>query len=139
MDCTITERRRDARLSNGCLDTIKTTLRPGYSVTVVDVSAGGALVQGSRPLRPGANVHLQVVTAGGTFAVAAGVLRCAVWSLGGGDGVLYRGALKFEERCERFSLWERETPDGQFAPGSGSREQAVTGNPLPISDQRKAS
>jgi hypothetical protein len=39
-----------------------------------------------------------------TFVLVARVLRCAVSSLDPHHGVTYRGALKFEERCEQF--WE---------------------------------
>jgi hypothetical protein len=80
----------------------------------VDLSAGGALLEASRPLRPGARVHLQLVIEAGTFALAARVLRCAVWSLDPYDGVTYRGALAFEERCELF--WEPRTPASSSAP-----------------------
>jgi hypothetical protein len=51
---------------------------------------------------------LQLVTEVRTFVLAAWVLRCAVWSLDPYVGVTYRGALKFEDRCELF--WETETP-----------------------------
>jgi hypothetical protein len=80
----------------------RATLRPGCAVAVIDLSAGGALVQASRPLRPGARVHLRLETARRTFSVAAHVLRCAVWSLDPDDGVTYRGALQFADRCEFF-------------------------------------
>jgi len=56
----------------------------------------------------GSRVHLQLVTEARTFALAARVLRRTVWSLDPYDGVTYRGALKFEERCEVF--WEAEPP-----------------------------
>jgi hypothetical protein len=68
-------------------------------VALVDVSAGGALVQAPRPLRPGGRVHLQVVTGSKRVAVAAQILRCQVWSLDP-EGVTYRGALRFDHRVD---------------------------------------
>jgi hypothetical protein len=65
---------------------------------------GGALVESPRPLRPGSSVHLQVTTGDRAIGLTARVLRCAVAVIGA-DGVLYRGALMFDERCD--SLWER--------------------------------
>ena len=65
-------------------------------------------MQACRPLRPGARVHLQLVTEVRTCVLTARVLRCAVWSLDPQHGVTYRGALKFEDRCQRF--WEADAP-----------------------------
>jgi hypothetical protein len=47
-------------------------------------------------------VHVRIVTGGRTFALAAHVLRCVVWSLDGEEGVTYRGALQFEHPCLSF-------------------------------------
>ena len=110
MDQPLTDRRSHARFPPPSYDATRATLRPGCSVLLVDVSAGGALIEASRPLRPGARVHLQLVTPGRTFALSACVLRCAVWSLDPFEGVTYLGALMFEERCEWF--WEGETHAG---------------------------
>jgi hypothetical protein len=96
------ERRGDARYAPPLLHATRATLRPGCPVVIVNVSAGGALLEAVRPLRPGARVHLQLVTQVRTFVVAAHVLRCAVWALDGVDGPRYRGALRFEQRCEPF-------------------------------------
>jgi len=83
-------------------------------VHIVDVSAGGALLQSGRPLRPGARVHVQIVTTMRAFALVAKVLRCEVWMLDSLQGVTYRGALQFEQRCDL--LWEGETPIGTPIP-----------------------
>jgi hypothetical protein len=100
VDQPVTERRVDARFPPPSVASTRATLRPGCIVFVVDLSAGGALVQAFRPLRPGARVHLQLVADARTVAMTAQVLRCAVWSLDPIDGVIYRGALQFEDRCE---------------------------------------
>jgi hypothetical protein len=100
VDQPIADRRTDARFPPPADAATRVTLRPGCVVFIVDVSAGGALVEAGRPLRPGARVHVQLVAGARAFAVAAHVLRCAVWSLDRDNGVKYRGALKFEHRCD---------------------------------------
>lgn len=94
------ERRRDGR--RAVSETAQATLRPGCEVSLIDVSRGGALVQAHRPLRPGARVHVRFITGGRTFALAAHVLRCMVWSIDADEGVVYRGALQFEHPCLGF-------------------------------------
>jgi hypothetical protein len=101
VDQQVTDRRAEARVVLFA-EGVRATLRPGCSVCVVDLSPGGALVQGERPLRPGARVHVHVVTGVGTFTLTARVLRCAVWAIHPTDGATYRGALQFDSRCESF-------------------------------------
>lgn len=96
----MTERRRHARFSAPMVDRIRAVLRPGHLVSLVDLSAGGALIQTSRPLRPGARVHLQMHVATRRYALAAEVLRCSIASLDGRTGAQYRGALRFDARCD---------------------------------------
>jgi hypothetical protein len=108
------ERRRDTRYGQPLIAGTQAILRPGYAVTLIDLSAGGALIQGPRPLRPGARVYLQLVTDSRRIGIAAHVLRCAVISLDSRQGVQYRGALKFDHRYD--SLWELGTLDGYLLP-----------------------
>jgi hypothetical protein len=110
VDQPLIDRRSDARFPPPRVGATRATLRPGCIVILVDLSAGGVLVQALRPLRPGARVHLQLVADTRTLALSAQVLRCAVWSLDPVDGVIYRGALKFEHRCEW--LWEADARQG---------------------------
>jgi hypothetical protein len=110
----IKDRRCDPRYGWSSEDISQATLRPGCVVHVVDLSAGGALVQATRPLRPGARLHFQLVLRHRSFGLVAHVLRCAVWALDSREGVTYRGALRFEERCESF--WETETQIGSDIP-----------------------
>jgi hypothetical protein len=107
----VKDRRSDPRFGWSAEDITRATLRPGCAVHVVDVSVGGALVQSERPLRPGARVYVQIVTKLQVFALVAHVLRCEVWTLDSPQGVTYRGALQFEERCDL--PWERETHTGR--------------------------
>ena len=108
------ERRSDARFAAPPRADLQATLRPGCAVSIVDLSAGGALLQSPRPLRPGSRVHLQVRTNARRYVVAASVLRCMVWALDSVDGVLYRGALKFEHRVDW--LWAEGTRRVQGLP-----------------------
>ena len=102
MDQSLVERRVDARFPPPPSHSIRATLRPGCIVTIINLSAGGVLLEADRPLRPGARVHLQLVTEVRTLVVPAHVLRCAVWTLKELAGPRYRGALRFEQRCEPF-------------------------------------
>ena len=110
----IKDRRSDPRFEWASAEITRATLRPGCSVHIVDVSAGGALLQSGRPLRPGARVHFQIVTTIRAFSLAATVLRCEVWLLDSLQGITYRGALQFEQRCD--FLWEGETLIGSAIP-----------------------
>jgi hypothetical protein len=100
MDHEMKERREDARFVPPPRLELRATLRPGTMVVLLDVSARGALVQTAKPLRPGARVHLQVVTAARRVSTVGTVLRCMVWSLVGDDGVIYRGAMRFDHPVE---------------------------------------
>jgi hypothetical protein len=129
VDQQVIDRRVDARFSEPLPGLSRATVRPGCAVAVIDLSAGGALVQAARPLRPGAHVHLQLVTSRRTFSVAAHVLRCAVWSLDADHGVLYRGALQFEHRWEFFR--DESASSGHRRPPSAKSADRDAGRALP--------
>jgi hypothetical protein len=99
-------------------------------VHVVDLSAGGALVQATRPLRPGARLHFHLVLRHRSFGLVAHVLRCAVWALDSREGITYRGALQFEERCESF--WETGTQIGSdiLFPAVTNADQEEMAHPI---------
>ena len=109
----VKDRRREPRYVGSPDDITRATLRPGRIVQVVDLSASGALVQADRPLRPGAHVHFHFVIGRREFRLTARVLRCAVWMLDSLEGITYRGALQFDERCE---WWGAGTQDGSDRP-----------------------
>jgi hypothetical protein len=119
------DRRCEPRYGWSPEDISQATLRPGCVVRVVDLSAGGALVQANRPLRPGARLHFQLVLRQRTFGLIARVLRCDVSALDSPEGITYRGALQFEERCE---LWEAAMLTGS----GGSLEQVDAGSDAAI-------
>jgi hypothetical protein len=104
MACAVSERRAHERADDPWPGTAKATLRPGHAISIVNISRGGALVDGTRPMRPGARVMLQIVTSAGALGLSALVLRCGVRSLNADAGVIYRGALKFDDRRD----WTRE-------------------------------
>jgi hypothetical protein len=99
----LTERRTHSRFGHPTISPLEAVLRPGHAVSVVNLSAGGALLDGPRPLRPGSRVFLQVTVAGQTGGRTAHVLRCAVASLKNQTGVQYRSAIAFDNHWE--SLW----------------------------------
>jgi hypothetical protein len=100
----MSERRAHERTGEPWTGSAKATLRPGHSILILNISRGGALVEGTHPMRPGRRVLLQVATPRTTFGLSALVLRCGIQSLTRDDGVVYRGALKFDERRD----WTRE-------------------------------
>ncbi len=89
------DRRRSARWVPGPTDALsRVRLRAGRELAVVNVSAGGALVEGTTRLLPGTHVEVHVTGAQGRVLVRARVVRCAVWTVTA-DVVTYRGALAF--------------------------------------------
>jgi PilZ domain-containing protein len=125
----LVDRRREARVGHPEIAGAQAILRPGYAVSLVNLSAGGALIQGPRPLRPGAHVHMQLLTGTRRLTLAGRVLRCSVAALDWRDGVLYRGAVQFDHRCEPF--WEGATRDGYFVPGDDRTATSRAGHGLP--------
>ena len=129
MEQQVIDRRTDARFAPPDANAARATLRPGCVVALVDVSRGGALVEGPRPMRPGARVHVQVATAARTFSIEAHVLRCSVWILDPIEGVRYRGALRFEHQIDW--AWADASRGGYQMPESAGPGAVHFGNALP--------
>lgn len=70
-------------------------IRPGHRATLIDISAGGALIETSHRLLPGTVVELHVDRKSEHVRVRGRVVRCAVVRLRPAS-VCYRGALGFE-------------------------------------------
>lgn len=129
MDRPLVDRRFDERFGQPAIAGTQAILRPGYAVALIDLSAGGALIEGPRPLRPGMRVHVQLVSGTQRFALSAHVLRCSVAALDSGAGVRYRGALRFDERCE--AIWEANTLDGYLFPEGQRTVRHAGGQAIP--------
>jgi len=73
-------------------------LRPGQEVVLLDLSAGGALVESRSRMNPGARTELRLFGAERCH-VRGQIGRCRVSHL---DPVRYEGAIVFDERLERY-------------------------------------
>ena len=78
---------------------------------MLDVSAGGVLVEGEVRLLPGTHVDVHVVTPDGRLLVRSRVVRAYVSRLSA-SGVTYRGAFAFERSIEVGAA-----PSGIASPG----------------------
>lgn len=76
-------------------------VRPGHEVALIDISAGGALVESRHRLLPGSTVDLCLTTAHRRTAVRGRILRCAVSRLHAAC-VWYLGAIGFEQQLSWF-------------------------------------
>ena len=74
---------------------VSTRVRPGHRAKVIDISAGGALIETTHRLLPGTSVELHVETREHQTNVRGRVLRCAI-VLVRPSWVCYRGAISFE-------------------------------------------
>jgi hypothetical protein len=91
-------------------------IRPGRDVELVDVSAGGALIETVHRLLPGTAIDLHLTGSERRTAVRGRVLRCAVTRLR--PGIWYRGAVAFD----RHLPWlEEDGGNGYQVPGAEMR------------------
>jgi len=79
---------------------VSARVRPGHRAQLIDVSAGGALIETQYRLLPGASVELQMETDTRHTSVRGRILRCAVVRVRP-TWVCYRGAIGFD----RHLLW----------------------------------
>ena len=99
MDTALEDRRESARFGFPLLEHLRTTMRPGNTVVLKNLAAGGALVHSKRPLLPGTVVHLQIAGGAHTLRLDGRILRCGVAALGV-EGVTYLGAVRFDSLCD---------------------------------------
>ena len=108
------ERRASPRVLGLAMEgTERARLRPGRTAHIVDLSAGGALIETDWRLLPGMRVEMQVGEPLPLFRVAGRILRCHVALLDRGR-IRYRGALVFEEQVP---VGEAPTPLEKELPG----------------------
>lgn len=135
MDQQVSERRLYSRFGETVVRDLQAVIRPGRVVRLVNLSCGGALIEGRKPFRPGARVHLQVTMDQRSAGRGAEVLRCVVASLTGSDGVWYHGALKFDSE---WSVWEEFTRNGCNVPAGGAGADAIGGQGLPVAQEPRS-
>jgi len=92
------ERRASARRIPSEDETLaRVRLRTGRELAVVDISDGGALVDGTARLLPGTHVEVHVVTREGRTLVRSRITRASVFAVAA-DTLRYRAALAFDAR-----------------------------------------
>ena len=74
-------------------------LSVGHAVSIVDLSAGGALVDSPVPLRPDSTLTLEIDGRGFSKAIQFRVVRCQIGALRPGQ-TIYRGACQFTTRIQ---------------------------------------
>jgi PilZ domain-containing protein len=116
------DRRHFQRTTSGEHGILSARVRPGHLAVVIDVSAGGALVEISRRLLPGSSVDLQIDTMHRQSTVRGRIVRCAVCRIDA-ITVSYRAAIAFD----------RQWPLAPSPVDSGSGEY-----PIPAADPRPA-
>jgi hypothetical protein len=94
------DRRRMPRHQSCAAEAIaRLRLRAGREVSLLDISASGALVEGDARLLPGTHVDVHVVTANGRVLVRSRVVRAYVSAVAR-DCITYRSALAFERHVD---------------------------------------
>ena len=122
------ERRSFRRTGPGEHGIISARVRPGHAVVVIDVSAGGVLIEISRGLLPGAAADLQFETAHRRTSLRGRVLRCAVSRLHR-SGVSYRAAIAFDRQwpCFAEGSWSEYPVPGEEQPAPAERVSSTQG------------
>jgi hypothetical protein len=97
-----TDRRGAARVAAGSTQWCpNAVLRPGVTVTLINISTCGALFESAARLRPGLRTELQLAGGGMRRIVRGRLDRCHVAAL---DPLCYRGVMVFEELLELDSI-----------------------------------
>jgi hypothetical protein len=91
-----------------CAEMARGKLKPGRLAQIVDVSAGGALIETEWRLLPGTRVELQVGEPVALYKVKARIIRSHV-AVVHRERIRYRGALMFEEQLH---FGGNEAPQG---------------------------
>lgn len=103
---------------------VSARVRPGHRAKVIDVSAGGALIETTHRLLPGSPVELHVETRAHRTNVRGRVLRCAI-VLVRPSWVCYRGAIGFDRQLPWLVEDGDRVSDGSLRPGVPIRAAAT--------------
>ncbi|MBI4478211.1 MAG: hypothetical protein HY654_13640 [Acidobacteria bacterium] len=91
-------------------------LYPGRGAELVNLSRGGALVEGRDRFTPGCWLETRIATASELLLGRAQVLRCEVARLSAHRGATYRTAVGFERPLKLEALPPCEEPRGDGYP-----------------------
>ncbi len=75
-------------------------LSPGETVSLVNISASGVLVEGKTRFVPGTRVTVHFEGTIKPNQIKARVIRCQVSAIGGGGSLQYQSAIAFEGRMD---------------------------------------
>src|SRR5438132_12722643 len=106
---------------------VSSRVRAGHDALIVDISAGGILIETDRRLLPGSSVELQLETGKQRTAIRGRVLRSAVVRLRS-NSVCYRAAVGFDRPLPW--IWDDDltgypVPSPETRPGRSSRANAT--------------
>ena len=102
MSSTHHERRRTPRRGAHDHGIVTAKIRPGHPMTLIDLSTGGALLEGERRLLPGTAVELQIHTKDRHATLRGSVVRCSVVRVRPAS-LCYRGAIAFDRDLPWFA------------------------------------
>ena len=109
--CPPADRRRGVRTPGAALPpTFRLRLRAGHEAAVVNFSRVGILLESTSRLLPGHRCTLRVSGTGEPESVSGRILRAQVERLDSHHGVVYRGAIEFDDM--RPTSWVESTHDG---------------------------
>ena len=103
---------------------VSTRVRPGHRAKLIDVSAGGALIETTHRLLPGSSIELHVETRSHRTNVRGRVLRCAI-VLVRPSWVCYRGAIGFDRHLPWLLDDSDHARDGSVRSGVPARATAT--------------
>lgn len=105
---------------------VATRVKPGHRARLLDVSAGGALIETTHRLLPGTSVELHMESDTRRTSVRGRILRCAVVRVRP-TFVCYRGAIAFD----RHLPWLVDTSGYQVPSVNARPAQRVRGDATP--------
>jgi hypothetical protein len=100
-------------------------LKYGAAIRVVDISAGGMLLETEKALAPDANVVVELTGPHSPILIPSRVLRCRASSLG--DILTFRGACAFKRPLLIPELTLKHAAPGQLAAATGQPTAPATG------------